>query len=62
MADDETARASLSRMIDLTVMADSFVLGWREMIMIELDQMRREMPYADTLVLRLECERRPAGD
>jgi hypothetical protein len=55
--DDETAHASLSRIIDLTTMADSFVLGWREMIMIELDQMRREMPYADTLVLRLECER-----
>jgi len=61
MTDDETARATLTRIVDLTVMADSFVLGWREMIMIELDQMRREMPYADTLVLRLECERRPAG-
>ena len=24
-----------------------------------LDEMRREMPYADTLELRLECERRP---
>lgn len=58
--DDETARASLSRVIDLTVMADSFRLGWKEMVMIELDQMRREMPYADTLILRLECERRPA--
>jgi hypothetical protein len=55
--DDETAHASLSRRVDLTTMADSFVLGWREMVMIELDQMRREMPYADTLVLRLECER-----
>jgi hypothetical protein len=59
---DETARATLTRIIDLTTMADSFVLGWREMIMIELDQMRREMPYADTLILRLECERRPADD
>ena len=27
--------------------------------MTELDLMRPEMPYADTLVLRLECERRP---
>jgi hypothetical protein len=58
MTDDETARASLSRIVDLTTMADSFRLGWREMVMIELDQMRAEMPYADTLVLRLECERR----
>lgn len=60
MSDDETARATLSRRVDLTTMADSFVSGWREMVMIELDQMRAEMPYADTLVLRLECERRPA--
>lgn len=54
---DETANASLSRRIDLTVMADSFALGWKESVMAELDQMRAEMPYADTLVLRLECER-----
>jgi len=60
--DDETARATLTRRVDLTTMADSFVLGWREMVMIELDRMRAEMPYADTLTLRLECERRPAGD
>lgn len=58
--DDGTARASLSRRVDLTTMADSFVPGWKEMVMTELDQMRAEMPYADTLVLRLECERRPA--
>jgi hypothetical protein len=60
VSEDETARASLTRSVDLTTMADSFVLGWHEMVMIELDQMRREMPYADTLILRLECERRPA--
>jgi hypothetical protein len=60
VSDDETAHASLSRIIDLTVLADSFRLGWKEMVMIELDQMRREMPYADTLVLRPECERRAA--
>lgn len=58
LSDDETAHASLTHHIDLTVMADSFVLGWKEAVMIELDRMRREMPYADTLVLRLECERR----
>jgi hypothetical protein len=57
MADDETARATLSRRIDLTTMADSAVIGWREAVMIELDRMRREMPYADTLELRLVCER-----
>jgi hypothetical protein len=57
MADDETARATLSRRIDLTTMADNAVIGWKEAVMIELDRMRAEMPYADTLVLRLECER-----
>ena len=60
MSEDATARASLSRRIDLTAMADNFVLGWKEMVMIELDQMRGEMPYADTLELRLICERRDA--
>lgn len=59
MTDDETARATLSRVIDLTEMADNAVIGWKQAVMIELDRMRREMPYADTLVLRLECERRP---
>jgi hypothetical protein len=54
---DETARASLSHRIDLTTMADNFVLGWKEVVMIELDRMRAQMPYADFLVLRLECIR-----
>lgn len=56
--EDGTAHASLTRRIDLTLMADNFVLGWKEAVMIELDRMRREMPYADTLELRLICERR----
>ena len=56
--EDETAHASLRRRVDLEL-ADRFVLGWKEMVMPELDRMRAEMPYADTLVLRLECERRP---
>ena len=55
---DETAHVSLTRQIDLTTLADSFVLGWKEAVLIELDQMRAEMPYAETLILRLECERR----
>ena len=58
MSEDETAHAELRCRIALTEMADRFVLGWKEMVMIELDQMRREMPYADTLELRLICERR----
>jgi hypothetical protein len=57
--EDSTAHASLRRRIDLTVMADSFVLGWKEAVLIELDLMRAEMPYADTLELRLICERHP---
>jgi hypothetical protein len=59
VSEDETAHARLERRIDLTTMADSFVLGWKEAVMIELDRMRREMPYADTLQLTLICERRP---
>lgn len=55
---DETARAELSRRIELTGMADNFVLGWKEAVLIELDRMRREMPYADTLEIRLICERK----
>jgi hypothetical protein len=58
--DDETARAELRHRIDLTTLADSFVLGWKEAVMLELDRMRAEMPYADTLELRLICERRAA--
>jgi hypothetical protein len=53
---DETARAELRRRVDLAL-ADSFVLGWREMVLLELDQMRAELPYADTLELRLVCGR-----
>lgn len=58
MAADETAHASLTRRVDLTTLADSFALGWKQAVLLELDEMRREMPYADTLELRLECERR----
>ena len=58
MGGDETAHASLTRRIDLTTLADSFVLGWKRAVLLELDAMRSEMPYADTLELRLECERR----
>ena len=56
--EDETAVAKLTCSINLTV-ADSFMPGWKEAVMMELDRMRAEMPYADTLILRLECERRP---
>ncbi len=59
MSGDETAHASLTRRVDLTTLADSFALGWKQAVLLELDEMRREMPYADTLELRLECERRP---
>jgi hypothetical protein len=54
---DETARASLIRLVSLEL-ADGFALGWKAAVMMELDWMRAKMPYADTLVLRLECERR----
>jgi hypothetical protein len=57
VSEDETAHAELRRRIDLTTDADAFMLGWKNAVMIELDRMRREMPYADTLELRLICER-----
>ena len=60
MSEDPTVHAGLAHRIDLTAMADSFVLGWKQAVMIELDRMRQEMPYADTLELRLICERRDA--
>jgi len=59
VSEDETAHAELRRRIDLTTLADNFVLGWKQAVMLELDRMRAEMPYADTLELRLVCERRP---
>ena len=59
MDEDETAHASLTRVIDLTTLADDFVLGWQAAVIAELDMMRAELPYADTLVLRLECARSP---
>lgn len=56
--DDETAHASIRRRVDLTL-ADDAVIGWKQAVMLELDQMRAELPYADTLELRLACERLP---
>ena len=55
--EDETAHAELRHRIDLEG-ADLTIIGWKQAVMIELDRMRREMPYADTLELRLICERR----
>ena len=57
MNEDDTAHAELRRRVDL---ADNAVIGWKQAIMVELDRMRAEMPYADTLELRLICERRDA--
>ena len=58
MSRDETARVSVSRHIDLE-MADLFRGGWKALVVDELDRMRAEMPYADSVELRLACERRP---
>lgn len=56
--EDETGIVTLSCRADLAL-ADSFVLGWKQAVMAELDRMRAEMPYADFLDLRLVCVRRP---
>jgi hypothetical protein len=58
VSDDDTAHAELRRRIDLTALADSFIGGWKALVLAELDDMRGQMPYADTLELRLICERR----
>ena len=58
MSGDETAHAELRRRIDLTTLADNAVIGWKQAVLAELDDMRREMPYADVLEVRLVCERR----
>lgn len=56
-SEDQTARAELHHLVILD-QADAFRLGWKEQVMLELDQMRRKMPYADALELRLTCTRR----
>lgn len=56
-SEDSTARADLRIQVDLEE-ADAFVLGWKERVCYELDQMRKQMPYADMLELRLSCTRR----
>jgi hypothetical protein len=55
-SEGETARAELRRVVSLPL-ADDFLNGWRGMVLLELDRMRAEMPYADEL--RLSCTRRP---
>jgi hypothetical protein len=58
VGEDSTARAVLTRRVDLDT-ADYFIPGWAAAVILELEKMRREMPYADFLELRLVCERRP---
>lgn len=56
--EEETAYAQLVNRLGLEIL-DSAVVGWKEVVLYELDKMRREMPYADTIEIRLICERRP---
>jgi hypothetical protein len=57
-AGDVPGTVSLTRLVDLTTMADHFALGWQAAVIAELDMMRAQLPYADTLELTLRCERR----
>lgn len=50
---------SLTRRIDLMTPSVNFARGTEQAVLYVLNQMRAQMPYADTLVLRLECTRRP---
>ena len=54
---DETAHVSISKIVSLEE-ADSFITGWKQMVGLVLDEMRKALPYADTLRLTLTCERR----
>lgn len=54
---DETAGVSLIHRINLEL-ADAYVAGWKAMVCLELDAMRREFPYADELELRLSTRRK----
>lgn len=56
---DETGYISLTRRVDLELIDP---LGWKEAVLRELDEMRNELPYADTLTLRFACERRSDAD
>ncbi len=56
--EEETAYAQLVNRIPL-VMIDTAVAGWKYIILHEIDKMRAQMPYADTIEIRLICERRP---
>ncbi len=56
--EEETAYAPLVKRIPLDVI-DMAVVGWKQVILHELDIMRAQMPYADTIEIRLIAERRP---
>lgn len=58
MEEDETAYAQLVNRLPFD-MIDNAVVGWQQIVLHELDKMRREMPYADTIEIRLIAERRP---
>ena len=55
--EEDTAYAQLINRLSLD-MIDTMVVGWKQVVLRELDKMRREMPYADTIEIRLICERR----
>lgn len=55
--EEETAYAQLINRLYFD-MIDSMVVNWKEVVLYELDKMRREMPYADFIEIRLVCERR----
>ena len=55
--EEDTAYAQMINRLPLD-MLDSTVAGWKPVIIREIDKMRAEMPYADTIEIRLICERR----
>jgi hypothetical protein len=46
-------RLTLTRVVNLEN-ADSFIPGWEQAVLVELREMRRLIPQATTLELRLE--------
>jgi hypothetical protein len=55
--EDPSAQVNIRRWIDLET-ADQFVLGWKQLVLMEIDRLRAVMPYADSLEITLTCRRR----
>jgi hypothetical protein len=54
---DRTARVEMTSTVSFDLI-DDFICGWKEAVLLEIDRMRSQMPYADRIEIRLTTERR----